>query len=225
MGLVLIYKYVRFKSDIRAIKTILKGACMPTIIHMVGEKDQEEWERLHDMYQYIFLHGECFSFALALHRGLDWPLIALMKDEKILHAAVRNPDGRIHDVRGFVSEEEFGKPFLGARKDFIIREIDTSALDAVEPTHEHTIQCARNAAEILWPKLPWKETRISKIAAFADEFEALCRKHKLWIRAPFLDPTIAPPLAFGEGDEGGYELFPTIDGFSYTINRYLAKKG
>ena len=196
---------------------------MPTIIHTLGE-NKSNWKMLQEMYEGGFLHGGCYIFARALHRGLGWPLVGLfvkkegLKDH-IDHAGVRSPDGRIFDARGFVSDEEFGMLFTSPP--FDIREVKEDDLreQQLAVVIEYKIQCARDVAEILWPELPWKETRLSKIVTFADELEALCRKHKLWIRAPF--PAQVPILAKGEDDEGGYELHPTIDGHGYLINCYL----
>jgi hypothetical protein len=133
------------------------------------------------------------------------------------HAGVRSPDGRIFDIRGFVSEEEFASEYTSPPYD--IREVTSDGLSAFETTQRYAIERARRIAETLWPELPWKDTFASRVVTFADEFEALCRKHKLWIRGPF--PTQLPMLSVSEDDEGGYKLRPTVDGFTYTIDRYL----
>jgi hypothetical protein len=81
------------------------------------------------------------------------------------------------------------------------------------------IKRAWQLAEVMWPDLPWIDTTTAKVVAFADELEELCRKHGLWIYGGV--PADPPRLYLGGGDEGGYELFPTIDGSTHTINRYL----
>ena len=194
---------------------------MPTIVHKLGEKDPEDWKRLQEMNEGGFLYGECYAFAIALHQGLGWPIVGLYVESHADHAGVRSPDGIIFDIRGSLSEEEFGA--LYAKPPYDIREISEEKLrvgwTCPRYTAEYSIQRARRIAEVLWPELPWKETRITKIIAFADELEALCRKHKFWIRATV--PASPPPLATEEGAEGGYRLRPTIDGITYTIDRYL----
>lgn len=86
-------------------------------------------------------------------------------------------------------------------------------------TRAHSVHVARRFAEAIWPELPWKESFAKRVVAFADELEALCRKHKLWIRASV--PATAPLIALGEDDEGGYQLRPTVDGMTFTIDRYF----
>lgn len=189
---------------------------MPTILHKL-EQNPEDHEMLHDMYRGVFLEGECYAFAMALNQGLAWPMIGLMKGDVIWHAGVRAPDGRIHDVRGFLTEEEFGGHFLSPP--FNIREIVSDELYATRPIHDYTIKKARQLAEVLWPDLPWIESNVSKVKAFADELETLCRKHQLWICGSV--PADPPRLFTGCGDEGGYEIHPTIDGLAHTITRYL----
>ena len=189
---------------------------MPTILHKL-EQSEEDHKMLYDAYRCIFLEGECYAFAMALNQGLGWPMVGLMKGNVIWHAGVRSPDGRIHDVRGLLMEEEFGTYFgLPASA---IREITSDELYATRPVHEFTIKRARNLAEVLWPDLPWIESSAARVTAFADELEALCRKHGFWICAGV--PADPPRLFPSFGEEGGYEVSPTIDGLAYTINRYL----
>lgn len=194
---------------------------MPTTVHSWQERSRD-LKRLQETYTGGFLHGGCYVFALALHQGLGWPMVGLIRNERghdrIRHAAVRNPDGRLFDIRGYITEEEIGTPF-SYEPPYDLREITIADLEANAHTQSYSIKRARNIAEILWPELPWREKRISKVTAFADELEALCRKHKFWIRAPV--PAQAPILTQEEGDESGYVLRPTFDGLSYTINRRL----
>jgi len=189
---------------------------MTTVVRKLKKrKDGKlEWQRLRDLYEGMFLHGSCYIFAIALHEGLGWPLVGLFVKkngvELIDHAGVRSPDGRIFDVRGFVSEEEFGGPYTNPPYD--MREVSKEDLNR----SEHFIRRARHIAEILHPELPWKETYVSGVTVFADELEALCRKHNKWIRSPIA--AHAPQLQEGNGNETGYELLPTIDGLGYIIN-------
>ena len=189
---------------------------MATIFHNL-DQNPEDHEMLHDMYRGIFLEGECYAFAIALNQGLGWLMVGLMKGDVIWHAGVRAPDGRIHDVRGFVTDGEFGGHFLSPP--FNIREIAIDELYATRPVEEYAIKKARQLAEVLWPDLPWVSTHAMKVKAFADELEALSRKDGLWICGGV--PAEPARLFSGGGDEGGYLVRPTVDGLTYTINRYL----
>lgn len=193
---------------------------MPTLVHTLKE-DAAALDTLHDLCRYTFLDGECYAFATALSEGLGWPIVGLMNGTEIRHAAVRSPDGKLHDVRGFVSEEEFGHPF-GFCPPYEMRELSVADLhrDGEPPEmRASSVRMARKMAEAIWPDLPWIGSLAERMSAFADEFEILCRKHRLWIQSPV--PATAPVIAFGEDDEGGYELRPTADGITFTIDRYL----
>ncbi len=200
---------------------------MPTIVHKLGEENKRDWGMLHDAYIGGFLHGDCYAFAIALHQGLGWQIVGLIRNEqgrdRIRHVAVRNPDGRLFDIRGYIEDEEMGTPF-SYEPPHDIRDVAVSDLEAEAHTQPYTIERARRVAETLWPELPWKETFASRVVAYADEIEAISRKHGFWIYAPLPNPNSAPPLAIGEGDEGGYDLRPTIGGFNYLISRYLVPR-
>lgn len=189
---------------------------MPTILHTL-EQSPEDHALLHSLHRGGFLEGECYAFAIALHRGLGWPMVGLMKDDVIWHAGVRAPDGRIHDVRGLLSEEDFGRYF--SLPPSCIREIAIEELYATRPIHDRTIVFAGRLAEALWPNLPWLDSQTRKVKAFADELEALSRKHGLWIRGSV--PADPPRIYIDCGEEGGYEVRPTVDGLAHTIDRYF----
>jgi hypothetical protein len=189
---------------------------MPTILHTL-EQCPEDHEMLHDLFRGVFLEGECYAFAMALNQGLGWPMVGLMKGDVIWHAGVRSLEGRIHDVRGYVTEDEFGGYFLSPP--FNLREITADELYATRPVDDYTIKRARQLAEVLWPELPWIESHAMKVKAFADELEALSRKYGFWICAGV--PADPPRLFTGAGEEGGYIVRPTMDGQAHTINRYF----
>ncbi len=194
---------------------------MPTIIHKLLEQDEESWEALHEECLTMYLDGACYAFATALHQGLGWPIVGLMNGEVIRHAAVQSPDGRLHDVRGFISEEQFGSPF-GFAPPYTLRAISMDNLRRDEEPEEvrlNAVRRARRTAEILWPELPWQKSFTARVSAFADELEILSKKHGLWIRAAV--PGARPLLAVSGYDEGGYELSPTHDGLTFTIDRYF----
>jgi hypothetical protein len=189
---------------------------MPTILHRLDEKPEDR-RLLHDLCLGIFLEGECYAFAIALHQGLGWPMVGLMMNGTIWHAGVRNPFGGIRDVRGNLSEEEFCGHFGGLPSE--IREIDIKELYAQRPISDLSILRARRCAELLWPDIEWRTTTYLRVCAFAEELESLSRKYGFWIASAV--PTATPLLFKGHGDEGGYEVRPTVDGTAHTINRYL----
>lgn len=197
---------------------------MPTLLVPLSQ-NSEEHQVLHDAYASIFLEGECYAFALALSEGLGWPLVGLIKayDENlkrsdvVWHTGVRAPDGKIHDVRGLLSEEVFAAPFLPPP--LTIREVTKEELYATRPIDDLSIAQARRLAEALWPELPWTSTADMHATAFADELEALSRKYNLWICGSV--PADPPRLYAAGGEEGGYRLHKTTGGMAHTITRYF----
>ncbi|GEM_PF-1118393 len=189
--------------------------------------EPQDHERLQVMMS-GYLHGSCYVFAIALSRGLGWPLIGLMKEhydgvtafKAVWHAGVRDPEGKLWDVRGPMNEDDFGKPFDGMDLPYELKPVTEKELIAVKRVTEGEIESALKKAQALWPYLPWKsDTWISRVAAFAVDLEKISRKHKVWVRGSF--PTTLPILAEGMGDEKGYKVEQTEDGVSYTINRAL----
>lgn len=180
----------------------------------------EERGCLHDMARAMFLDGECYAFAVALSRGLGRPMVGLMRGDEIRHATVYMISHLLHDVRGIFSQEDpkLGEPF-GMSPPYTLRTITEGDLLAVRPVHERTIATAARFAEAIWPNLPWTNSRARRAAAFAEELEALSRKHKFWIRAPY--PAAMPILCDGMDDEAGYTLQHTCDASSFTIDRRL----
>jgi hypothetical protein len=153
-------------------------------------------------------------------------MIGLMDGKVICHVAVQDPNGNMYDARGPIKEAEFGLggPF-GLKPPYNLREV--SAGDLVRPgeppeARVRSVRRARGLAEAIWPELPWQDSLAARATAFADELEILSRKHKLWIRSPV--PAAAPVLAMGGDDEGGYALHPTIDGITFTIDRYFSSR-
>ena len=162
---------------------------MTTVIKRL---EQEDLGFLHEMCRSIYLEGECYAFATALHRGLGWPMVGIMDfidstDKKVIrHVAVKSPDEILYDARGVVSDEELGVPFdlhspyemRTVTEDELVRDRETAEV------RERSIRMAQKFAETLWPNLPWKESFESRVKAFADALESLSREHELWIRSP-----------------------------------------
>jgi len=162
-----------------------------------------------------YLNGYCYVLALAMHRGLGWPIVGLVAEKgEIVHAGVRSPEGDIWDARGKISDEDFREYSAG---DFRIMKITEEDLQTRSKIFEHAIEKAQRRAQIMWEHLPWKkDSYAQKVFDFATELEALSRKYKLWIGG------IKPPAIFdGMDDEASYELSLTPDGNGYTIGRKL----
>jgi hypothetical protein len=185
---------------------------MATFVEKLKEKDRTS---LIGMFGSIFLDGECYAFAIALHQGLGCPLIGLMEGDVIRHAGVRCPNGGIRDVRGELTEDNFGDHFLSAPH--LIRDISIDELYLTRPIDEISIMRARRLAEAAWPDLPWIQSLAKNMKAFTDELEKLSRKHGIWIRSCV--PASPPHLSYGDDAESGYELLPALDGGGFTINR------
>jgi len=112
---------------------------------------------LHALARAIFLDGECYALAIALHRNIGWPIVGLIRVDVIRHAGLERPDGALHDVRGPVSREEFGLPFSisGPYDIRRIAEADLYAARGIIQTE--AIDLALRMAQALWPNLPWRD--------------------------------------------------------------------
>lgn len=153
----------------------------------------------------MFLQGQCYIFATALHRGLGWPIIGLMQGTVVQHALVKNPeDQTLHDVRGLVSGEEIGRPF-NISPPYDLQPLEESDLFKQARGSPSRLSETTSMAEELFPDLPWKNSLKERALKFAEELEALSHKHGLWIRE--LVPA-APPLLVqrGKGEVKGYLL-------------------
>ena len=178
---------------------------------------------LHQMCLNMFLDGECYAFAIALHQGLGWPIIGLMEGNVIRHALIKQRDA-LRDARGTMVKEEalLGAPF-GHKPPYDLQLITVADLTERRPVAEMSIKLARRLAESIWPELPWKDSAESRATAFIDELEALSRKHGIWIRSPYA--TTRPLLAPSDNkDEGGYVLTFTNDGVAFTFDRYFKER-
>jgi len=61
-------------------------------------------------------------------------------------------------------------------------------------------------AETHSPDLPWRDSLLARVTAFASDLEVLCRKHGIWLAGG--SPTTAPHTSMGDGSETGYRLRP-----------------
>lgn len=177
----------------------------------------ENQKELHLMIEGRCLDGECYAFAIALSRGLNWQIIGLMKKKNVIrHAALVDSSGMYWDARGLITHSELGKPF-GISPPYNLRQITEKDLITARPISEIDIDSISRKAQAIWPDLPWrKNTLKSKVLAFAEDLERISRKHSLWIYGSV--PTSLPTIAEGEKDEVGYRVKTNLDG-SYTISR------
>lgn len=169
------------------------------------------------------IHGNCYPIAIALHRGLDWPLIGLTDGKDIIHVGVRAPSGLLWDGRGELTEEEFRRPF-SALSSFTIQDISECDLfDKSYPAAECWIEVMLKRAQLAWPSLPWKvPTPQNRVMAFASELEALSRKHGIWVCG--MTPMSLPILCECPTNEAaGYKVELTAEGNAFTINRTLGQ--
>lgn len=183
--------------------------------------DDEARETLHNMAVSVHLDGECYAFAIALSRNLGWKMLGLMPTggSAPRHAAVYGAlDHKLYDVRGSFKQDDprFGEPF-GVGLPYKLKPITEDLLRKVRPVHENTIAMAQKFAESIWPHYPWINSAARRMRAFADDLEALSRKHKIWLRAPY--PGAKPILNNECDEEAGYTICPTDDSIAFTIDR------
>lgn len=188
---------------------------MPTVLVTPHEK---ELRLIREMWAPMFLEGECEAFAKALHRGLGWPIVGLMRDDRIVHVLVKRPDGAFHDARGIVQGAELGAPF-GVRQVYDIRPFEENEMGSFG--HERMIQKAMHVAMMLWPDLPWKpDGTLTQMFTFVDALEKLCQEYQcsLWSPSSETHPIIVSPAI---GDEAGYTLKPLASGIGFALERRL----
>ena len=193
---------------------------MPTIFESL---DVQDLGRLKAIAMGVHLDGECYAFAIALHRGLGWPIVGVMEGSiasrtgVIRHAVVRAPDGKHWDVRGHVEEGQIGAPF-SLEKPYVLKPITETDLFKARPVHENVIERASLLAQAFWPELPWKKEALhARMLSFTGELEALCREHRIWIKLHILTSIV---LGEAYGDEKGFRVRPTLDG-QYIFDREL----
>ena len=171
----------------------------------------------------LYLDGQCYAFAIALHRNLGWQIVGLMDGEVIRHAAVLSPGGVLFDIRGEVPLEKFGEPF-GLQPPYQISPIEESDLFAAAPVSEGEIELAFVMIERIWPNLPgWKPSDFRKRAeAFMKGLDDLSREHGIYIRGPHMNPATFPVITDAFGGEDGYETRLPINSLKEMIfNRKL----
>ena len=187
---------------------------MPTVLKPLAS---EFVEALHSLCIGMYLDGQCYEFAIALHRKAGLPMIGLIERNIIRHVLVRDTDGSLRDTRGKVELADVGKPF-GVLQPYELRDISEADILKVRPVREADIVTAVRLAELVWPDLPWNG-EAKKMIAFTQELEALSRRHGIWIRAAY--PTAMPVLSEAFGEEAGYVITPTANAGGYLLDRNL----
>lgn len=184
----------------------------------------EDWEITFRLASARYLHGECFAFALALHYGLGWDLVGIMRGDTIIHAVALSSTGRYFDVRGVVPQHELGEPF-GLPGQCSLKSLQPGDLvrpDELPERRERAILQAMTIAEQIWPDLPWKNSHAARVKNFLDEIERVSRKYGLWIRPQY--PGVLPVIDEIPNDEcWGYDAFPIASSRSFMFNRTLLK--
>lgn len=169
-----------------------------------------------------FLHGECYGFAIALHRALGWKMVGMVQeDKKIVHVALKQPEGKLYfDARGSFDEECIGELY-SITTSWTLQEVTEEKLKetCAPSTNENVIAEALHTAFLLWPDLPWlseENLPVYPVLQFLKELTELSRKYDLWITPR--TPTTLPSLREGnEGDE--YRLHPHTHTNAYMLDR------
>ncbi len=193
---------------------------MPISVELLPE---DEKSFLQHLIEGTYLDGHCYEFAIALHRGLGWPMIGLMqssgKSKVIRHVVLKGPLGHF-DCRGYLNKKDAKKHSL-LPSSYTLLPVTEDMLRAVRPINERDIDVARNKAETLWTSLPWRQRRIDKFVAFLTELEALCLKHGVWIRS---GGSIGRPIVEDiVGDETGFNVRASGIGNGFSFDRTLRK--
>ncbi len=180
---------------------------------------EEEAESVSRMIEAMYLEGNCYEFALGIHRDTGLPIIGLVNDGTVWHVGIRYTDGRFFDARGFVEESEIEVPFR-KQGPFEIRIV---AIDELLASREISGEGAARASmlvQALHPDFPWRESvLINRIRLFMEALEGLCKTHGLMIRAPF--QTTRPIIDVAYGDEKGFSMSPIPIGGGYFFDRVL----
>jgi hypothetical protein len=163
------------------------------------------------------IYGGCYDLALAFYKDIDCELIGVSDGERIIHAGIILPDGKIYDGRGEISRDEFLKPFNGDGRKIV--SVTKEQLISSGTVTEDKIEFYLCKAKTIWPGLPWKtKTRSAEVLEFLEELEGLCRKHKIWIRSSL--PSAKPVLCEYYGDETFFAE-PCVNGTEYLFDRAI----
>lgn len=62
---------------------------------------------LDETAKYVFTHGQCHSLALALHEATGWDIVGVGYGGTPDHVGVLSPRGRVLDITGYVSPDDW----------------------------------------------------------------------------------------------------------------------
>jgi hypothetical protein len=174
---------------------------------MIKPLNQRDRKFVHELAGGVYLDGECYAFAIALHRGLGFPMVGLVQDDGVVRhaAAYSSLNHKIYDVRGAHEQdsEEFGRLF-GFAPPYNLEQVTEERLLKQRLVHERSIEKAAEFAEMLWPELPWQNSFADRVKAWAEDIEKISRKHGVFFRSPL--PTMRPIVSRMLGDEAGFVI-------------------
>jgi len=75
----------------------MKIDCLNTLDELV-QFELPEGAKLTPELCWVLMNSHCHSFALALHRLTDWPLVAKVTNGELEHVLCQMPDGRLLDA-------------------------------------------------------------------------------------------------------------------------------
>lgn len=187
---------------------------MPVFVKKLPRQDRL---RLWALIRESCLHGQCYSFAIVLHRALGWPMMGIIAGKDIPHVVVRQPDGTYRDSRGVITEEQIGEPF-GIRPPFTLAQVSEEELRSRQPSiHEIYLSSLETKMRAIWPRLPWPPSSRERALEFLGELEALSRRYGFWIRSS--TPGAPPFVSEARGEEVGYSAQLDILGSEYYFDR------
>jgi len=76
----------------------MKIDCLNTLDELV-QFELPEGAKLTPELCWVLMNSHCHSFALALHRLTDWPLVAKVTNGELEHVLCQMPDGRLVDAQ------------------------------------------------------------------------------------------------------------------------------
>ena len=163
-------------------------------------------------YKYWFASSERPSaiFAIACHRHLGWPIVALFRDKEgdvIEHFLVQEPQDTytLRDARGPMTNMDMVADTLSVTMPPTLRPItEAEILERWPDITDREVEQASTVAYCLWPDLPWEDTAIKRMVAFLDEFEALSRRHGYTLFAT--TATTWPAITNTGDDFDGYDI-------------------
>lgn len=194
---------------------------MPVIIRELSEEDRAA-AHASNMH---FFNGNCYSFAVALHRLTGWQIVGLVRSCEIWpdHVGVRDPDGNLRDYRGIVPYKEFGR-YFGYTAPYKLRDYSPEELARSSGVRESLVELALDLIEVIWPELPMRiDGKLARAHRFTAAMEQLCRDHDIWFTTTAQGTAFWPFMSFGDDIAQGIELRPALIGNSYFFNRHLGR--